>query len=269
MKTIGFIDLYISEWHANNYPKWIKKAADALGEELAVKYVFAEQDVSPVDGRTTAEWCEAFGATACASIGEVCEKSDFIFILAPSNPEKHLAYVREVFPFAKPTYVDKTFAPTAAEAEEIFAIAKTYGTPFFSTSALRYATELADITVERTLAVTGGGSNFPEYSIHQLEMIVKLMGGDFTEVTAEKTEDGYAAEIAFRDGRRATVSYAPTNRFTLTADGETFAVASDFFGLLIADVVRFFLEKTVSFDTTETLAVIRLREEILRKAGLI
>ena len=117
MKTIGFIDLYISEWHANNYPTWIKKAADALGEELAVKYVFAEQDVSPVDGRTTAEWCEAFGATACASISEVCEKSDFIFVLAPSNPEKHLAYVREVFPFAKPTYVDKTFAPTAAEAE--------------------------------------------------------------------------------------------------------------------------------------------------------
>ena len=24
MKTIGFIDYYLSEWHANNYPDWIK-----------------------------------------------------------------------------------------------------------------------------------------------------------------------------------------------------------------------------------------------------
>lgn len=268
MKTIGFIDLYISEWHANNYPKWIKKAADAIGEELSVGYVWAEEDVSPVDGRTTAAWCEAFGAVACASIEEVCEKSDFIFILAPSNPEKHLTYARAVFPFGKPTYVDKTFAPSAADAEEIFRLAARYGTPFFSTSALRYATELADITVEKTLAVTGGGSNFPEYSIHQLEMIVKLMGGDFCDVVAEKTEDGYAATVTFADGRIATVAYAPTNRFTLTADGTLYPVASDFFGILIADVVRFFFEKTVSFDTAETLSVIRLRDAVLGKAGL-
>ena len=269
MKKIGFIDLYISEWHANNYPKWIKKAADALGEEWKVAYVYAEEDVSPVDGRTTAAWCEAFSAKVCASIREVCERSDYLFILAPSNPEKHLAYVREVFPFAKPTYVDKTFAPNAAEAEEIFALAEKYGTPFFSTSALRYATELADIPAPRELAVTGGGSNFPEYSVHQVEMIVKLMGGDFTDVSAEKTEDGYAAAITFADGRHATVSYAPTNRFTVTADGVLTPIASDFFGLLLADIVRFFREGTVAFDTAETLAVMRLREAILGKAGLV
>ena len=268
MKTIGFIDLYISEWHANNYPKWIAKAADALGEEIAVKYVWAEEEVSPVDGRTTAAWCEAFGAEACASIEEVCEKADFLVILAPSNPEKHLAYAKRVFPFGKPTYVDKTFAPSLAEAEEIFALAKAHGTPFFSTSALRYATELAAITVEKSLAVTGGGGNFPEYSIHQLEMIVKLMGGDFTAVEGQKTEDGYAATVTFADGRTASVAYAPTNRFTLTADGVLTPVASEYFSILIADVVRFFFEKTVSFDTAETLAVIRLRDAVLGKVGL-
>lgn len=269
MKTIGFIDLYISEWHANNYPKWIKEAAEAYGEEWKVAYVYAEKDVSPVDGRTTAAWCEAFGATACGSIREVCEKADCLFILAPSNPEKHLAYVREVFPFAKPTYVDKTFAPNAAEAEEIFALSKQYGTPFFSTSALRYATELASIPACRELAITGGGSNFPEYSVHQIEMIVKLMGGDFSSVTAEPTEDGYAATVTYPDGRRATVSYAPQNRFTATADGVLYPIASSFFALLLADVIRFFREGTVSFDTAETLAVMRLREEILGKLGLL
>ena len=95
------------------------------------------------------------------------------------------------------------------------------------------------------------------------------MGGDFTDVSAEKTEDGYAATITFADGRRASVSYAPTNRFTVTADGVLYPIASDFFGLLLADIVRFFREGTVAFDTAETLAVMRLREAILGKAGLV
>ena len=30
MKTIGFVDYYISEWHANNYPAWIKQVCEEL-----------------------------------------------------------------------------------------------------------------------------------------------------------------------------------------------------------------------------------------------
>ena len=29
-KKIGFVDLFIDEWHANNYPAWIKGVADAV-----------------------------------------------------------------------------------------------------------------------------------------------------------------------------------------------------------------------------------------------
>lgn len=28
MKKIGFIDYYLSEWHANNYPIWIKEICE-------------------------------------------------------------------------------------------------------------------------------------------------------------------------------------------------------------------------------------------------
>ena len=28
MKKIGFIDYYLDEWHANNYPGFFKEAAD-------------------------------------------------------------------------------------------------------------------------------------------------------------------------------------------------------------------------------------------------
>ena len=165
MKKIGFVDFFISEWHANNYPAWIDNAAKELGEDYKVCYAWAEDYVSPVDSVNTDEWCEKFGVERCATIEELCEKSDYIVVLSPSNPEKHLAYAKAVLPYGKPTYIDKTFACNCAEAEEIFAIAEKYGTPFFSTSALRYATELEGICPEKTLDITGGGRLFSEYCI--------------------------------------------------------------------------------------------------------
>lgn len=34
MKKIGFIDYYLSEWHANNYPAWIKE----INPEFEIAY---------------------------------------------------------------------------------------------------------------------------------------------------------------------------------------------------------------------------------------
>ena len=97
MKKIGFVDYYISEWHANNYPNWIKEACEKNGFSYEVAYAWAEEYVSPVDGRNTDEWCRDFGVTRCESIKELCDRCDAVVILAPSNPEKHLAYASEVF----------------------------------------------------------------------------------------------------------------------------------------------------------------------------
>ena len=37
MKKIGFVDYYLSEWHANNYPAWIEEAcANAENQLLTV-----------------------------------------------------------------------------------------------------------------------------------------------------------------------------------------------------------------------------------------
>ena len=101
MKKIGFIDYYISEWHANKYPKWIAAACESLGVDYKVGYVWAELDRSPIDGVSTSEWCEKYGAEQCASIAELCEKSDAVIILAPSDPDRHLGYAREALPFAR------------------------------------------------------------------------------------------------------------------------------------------------------------------------
>lgn len=264
-KTIGFIDYYISEWHANNYPEWIKNASAELCEDLSVKYVWAEEDVSPVDGATTAEWCEKFGAEQCATIAELCERADFICILAPTNPEKHLAYAREAFKCGKTTYIDKTFAPDYATAREIFDLAEKYGTPFFTTSALRYATELEDFIGAKRVATSGSGSNFDEYIIHQAEMVIKTLDTAPLKVKVETVgEDAYECAVILEGGKEASIAFSPRLPYAIGTDTPDVMIGSQYFKLLIADILRFYLSGTVSFDKAQTLKVMKLREALIK-----
>ena len=264
MKKIGFVDYYLSEWHANNYPGWIKEA----DPEYEIAYAWAELDVSPRDGVTTAEWCEKFGATPCATLEELCEKSDVILILSPSNAECHLPYAKAVLPYGKRTYIDKTFTPTEAEAREIFAIAKKYNTPFFSTSALRYAEELDAYGDCRMMMTTGGGADLAEYLVHQVEMIVRKLGMGADRIRASRFANGYHFQVSYPDGREAMMIFDSSLSFFVTmSNGKkalTTKVTSPFFNALIADILRFYDEGTVSFDPAETIEVMRVREAALR-----
>lgn len=263
MKKIGFVDYYISEWHANNYPKWMK----AVTEDYAVSYVWAEEDVSPVDGVTTAQWCEKFGAQACDTLEELCEKSDVIVILSPTNPEKHLPYARRVLPYGKRTYIDKTFTPDLAEAKEIFAIAEKHGTPFFSTSALRYAAELGSVENCRHIVTSGSGRTVDEYIVHQIEMVVKKLGIGAKEIRVDGDKAMYTFHVRYEDDRNATMLFANGMPFTLYMGGDTALytpVTSEFFPSLIADMIRFFEEGTTSFPATETLEVMKIREGAMK-----
>ena len=265
MKTIGFVDFYISEWHANNYPAWIKEANESLGLDYSVKYVWAEQYVSPVDGVNTDQWCEKFGAIRCETIAELCEKCDAVVILAPSNPEKHIGYAREVLPFGKPTYIDKPFSDTVEDAKEIFAIAEKHGTSFFSTSALRYASELDEAGECTAVSVLGGGSSLEEYIIHQAEMVVKKLGIGAAAVKADEVGNKqYILTVSYPDVRKAFMHFvtgaAPFEIILTMADGRTIfkPVGGGYFQALLRDMLSFFERRTASFSTEETLEVNRL-----------
>ena len=265
MKKIGFIDYYISEWHANNYPSWIKDTSERMGEDFAVCYAYAKKDVSPVDGRSTDEWCKDMGIEKCDSIAELCEKSDYVCILAPSNPEEHLALCEEAFKSGKLTYVDKTFAGSFAEAQKIFELGEKTGTKFFTSSALRYASELSEISGYDSLIVSGAGSNFDEYIIHLCEIAVKLLGCDVKSVSSHpQGKEQYAVSVEFSSGKSATLVLSPSMPYSVCAEGDGIScfkeVKSKFFLGLIEDMLRFYNSGEASFDSAETLAVMKLRE---------
>lgn len=269
MKKIGFIDYYISEWHANNYPLWIKEVCEESGKEFKVAYAYAELDKSPVDGRTTDEWCEAFGVEKCDTIEELCEKSDYIMILSPSDPETHLRYAEAALKFGKNTYIDKTFAPDYSTAKKIFDIAEKYGTKFFSTSALRCAPENDSIKNCVSAVLTGGGENFDEYIIHEIERAVKIMGIGAKRVKVESQTEAQICRIDYGDGKTATLVYSyalPAAAAYCDADGNRgyVKIESDFFRNLMRKIIEFYESGKPFFDVNETLEVMKIREKLIQ-----
>ena len=272
MKKIGFIDYRLDEWHANNYPAWIAQACRETGLDWEVGYAWAEEE-APQGLLSTREWCDKFSVTPCDTLEEVCERSDALLILAPSNPEKHLPYAQRALAYGKNTYIDKTFAPDARQAEEIFALSRRYGAKIFSTSALRFATELQGLEGAHSVYVTGGGSNLEEYCIHILEMIVCVMGTGAAKVRYEGDLGQGIGHIGFDGGRMAHLIYGPRMPYALDVQAEKgqascyYPVKSAFFPALLTEILRFYETGSLPVPEEQTMACMRLRDALLKAAS--
>ena len=265
MKKIGFIDYYLDEWHANNYPQWLKDAAKKLGSDARLCYAWAEKDSEK--GLSTQQWCEKYGVERCDSIEEICQKSDFLIILSPSNPEKHLEYAEKVLKFGKRTYIDKTFAPNYSEARKIFDIAEKNSAQIFSTSALRYASELSAVKNAKNLVITGGGRSVNEYIVHQIEQMTVLFGTGAETVIGEDQGEQKLFSVSYKDGKKATLIFSPVLPFTLCYDGDEsgyLPLTSAYFDGLMLDIVRFFETGEHNPSKEQTLEIMKIREAILK-----
>lgn len=271
MKTVGFIDYYLDEFHANKYPAWLKAASQG---ELEVKYAYAVMDSPLPGGMTTKAWCEKNGIIQVASIEELIEKSDCINVLSPDNPEQHETLCALPLRSGKPTYVDKTFAESAESAKRLFSWAEESDTPCFSASALRFAPELESLRGERVEGVVsvGPGPLF-NYSIHQLEPIVALMGPGAIGVCSVGTLSHPALVIQFEGGRRARFSHHGWDcPFAMTVDlpGEKtrrLEITSDYFAAFVKAMAEFFLHSVIPVPHQDTVAVIALRQAVVGAAS--
>lgn len=263
MIRIGFLDYFLDEWHANHFPDNLKKAAQIEGTEATVTHAWAERDSSPKTGKTTAEWCAQFGVTPCNTIEEVCKSCDAICIFAPDDPDRHLAYAKRAFPFRKPVYIDKTFAPTEQEGAAIFALAAETGTPVCSSSALRFSEEREEVEASR-ITVQGSGPSAVHYLVHLFEPLVATLGVGATGLTAERDGDAFRFLVHYADGREGCALFAPKVPFAIREgifrEATEEGITSDFFLRQTRDILRFFDRKTPSYPQSETLEILRLRD---------
>lgn len=269
MKKIGIIDYFIDEWHSNTYLGLFEKASQALGVEYKVVYGYAEVEQ---DGKMhTDDWCAKNNVIRCNTIEELCEKSDNILILAPANPETHLRYAEAALKYGKTTYIDKTFAPDLETAKAIFAVAEKYNTKIFTSSALRYAEEIADYTDVKNVMIKGGGRSLEEYIIHQIEMAVKLTKGEQAKLAHVFSGDKQSTIVLEYAGRTVTLSYSNSG-WGFSVDVETDKANCEYknvekgteFYRLVESIVKFFETNEEPFDKKETFAVLAIRDAVMK-----
>lgn len=268
---IGFIDLHIDEWHANNYPSWF--AAAKRSSEFELGYAW-EESPNP-EGLPLADWCAKNGMKPAASIEEVVEKSDCLCVLAPSNPEAHARLAEIPLKSGKPLYIDKTFAPDKATAAAFFETARKYSTPLMSSSALRYGEELvsalaATFTKAPThISTFGGGRTFHEYSIHQIEMVVTALGTGAESVTRIPDAAAEVYSVAYPGNeRRAIITFTPFFPFSAyIANSETgtfIPTATNMFPHLLDSILEFYSTGIPQIREEETIEVAAIREAALK-----
>lgn len=266
---IGFIDYYLDEWHANNYPSLIEKASGGA-HEVCCAYAYTEPPAE-MNLRSNAQWSADYGVELVDSIEEVIRRSDCLIVLSPDNPEMHELLCRLPLASGKRTYIDKTFAPDKATAERIFAHAEKHNTPCFSSSALRFASELDEIDISGIHKIYSEGPGaLSIYAIHHIEPVVRLMNSRAKRVMFLGDEKHPAYLVEFADGRLAQIYHrdSPGRTFRITAVAEDnkavhYEVKSKFFNLFVDAMIRFFETGEAPVTHEQTIDVIAIRAAVV------
>ena len=266
MKKIGFIDYYIDEWHANNYPQMIKESSRGGRFEVALAW----EEIHPEGKTHIDEWCREHGVAKAPSIEEVVKQCDCIVVLSPDNVERHEDLAALPLASGKPVYIDKPFAPSVEAAERMVRRAAEHNTPMMSSSALRFDSTVADALKQiggqpvRFVSTFGPGT-WEIYAIHQVEPIVALMGTGARRVMQCGGADTNLMVIDYGDGRRAVLHQNGVFPFRFAAAfGENGIVTADnmadFFPRFIEAMLEFFDTGVSKVPVEQTLEVTAILE---------
>lgn len=270
MLKIGFADYYLNNWHADNYPQFLREVIARFGYDARVTHAFGIHDAPPQGGLTTAQWCAQRNIIPAKSMEQLVEEVDAIMVIAADNSAWHEEVCQLPLRSGKPVFVDKTFAPDLETGKQLFELAERHGTPVFSSSAQRYCQDILDYQAAHPegpkFVSTVGPHSLDSYAVHQLEPIVALMG------TGVKRLKGFAVGSAvtqlildYGDGRMANFvqSPQPWAEFNfMVSDGETgkrlHSDDRNFYHNLAKAIMDFFVHGICPVRKEETLEILAI-----------
>ncbi len=286
-KRVGIIGLDTS--HSVAFTKTLN-AADAAavykGYKIVAAYPKGSNDiitsVERIPGYT--EEVKKMGVEIVPSIADLLKKVDVV-LLETNDGRLHLDQAIQVLKAGKPVFIDKPIATSLADAKAIFAAAKQYKTPVFSSSSLRFITGISDIKLGKIGKVLGAETFSPAiiekthpdlfwYGIHGVELLFTLMGTGCKKVTRIHTKDTDIVVGVWEDGRLG--SFRGTRNGNYNYGGKV--AASDFGGTvfgekanvtlgefkgydpLLEQIIMFFETGTSPVKPEETLEIIAFME---------
>ncbi|MGD2175029.1 MAG: Gfo/Idh/MocA family oxidoreductase [Candidatus Brocadiaceae bacterium] len=246
--------------------------------EWRVKVVAAFKGGSP-DLPTSADRVERFaktiqddyGVEIVGSIEALLEKVDVV-LLESVDGRPHLAQARPVLQAGKRVFIDKPLAASLKDVREIVRVSKETGTPFFSSSSLRYHSDIARLRdnpgVGKVTKVQGSSrlgklAFHPDlffYGIHGVEPLYAVMGTGCVSVTRTITDEADVTTGKWRDGRTGVYYSArkgerqPTIRIWGT-EGETQSEGRGGYEGLVLAIAEFFHTGKPPVDAAETVEI--------------
>lgn len=277
-KKVGIIGLDTS--HAVAFTKTLN-AADAAavygGYKVVTAYPKGSNDIQSSVERIPGyiEEVKKLGVEIVDSIADLLTKVDFVF-LETNDGRLHLGQALQVLKAGKPMFIDKPIAASLADAQAIFAAAKKYNTPVFSSSSLRYTEGIADIAKGKIGKVLGAETFSPAkyekthpdlfwYGIHGVETLFAVMGTGCKTVTRIHTPDTDVVVGVWADGRIG--SFRGTRTGKSDYGGRVFGekgnvTLGEFKGYnpLLEQIIRFFESGKVPVQPEETLEIAAFME---------
>lgn len=198
-------------------------------------------------------------------------------------------HLERALPFLEkgiPTYVDKPFACSLADAKKLAETAMAKHVPLMSSSSLRYAPEVvaakSGATVGEIIGVTTYGPSplhptrnpgMFHYGIHPVEMLFTLMGPGCKRLTCLSRPGGEVTTGTWADGRVATIRglRAGSTPYGFTLFGSkgvsTQGVSTTYiYRELLKKIVGMFETKEMPIDLRETLEIVAFIEAAKRSA---
>lgn len=215
------------------------------------------------------------GVTIVDSIDEVVELAD-AFLLESVDGRVHLEQFRKIA-VGKPVFVDKPATASVSDFLSIMRIAKETNTPFFSSSALRFCSEVQAIKSNKKIGTLLGASTstpyrtdptHPDlfwYGIHGVESLATLLGPGCEEVTRIDSDAGVLLACKWQDGRKGTMWALATGNpvYSYTLYGNKHVASNTGFsgyGNLVTQICTFFETREAPVSPEETLEVLAMME---------
>ena len=177
---------------------------------------------------TNREWCDKIGGvTLLPAYEDIISESDVLLFMCADDVFPHEQLAKKALMSGKRLYCDKTFAPDTAAARRMFRLAKEYGTAVFSSSAMRFCPDLtrymrdaAAAGKTASFAASTGPGEIRNYSVHQLEMVQRVMGRGAVDCMAFVSHDSKTVVYRYPEGRRATMVQSPNAFFSLVVSDD-------------------------------------------------
>jgi hypothetical protein len=279
---VGIIGLDTS--HVTAFTKLLNDKSDpnhVPGARIVAAFKGGSPDVESSRTRIdkfTAELKDKWGVEIVDSIEELCKKVDAV-LLESVDGRPHLSQARPVFAAKKRVFIDKPFAAGYADAREIARLSGESGTPFFSSSSLRFANDLQAMKRDEKLGAMLGAFTYgpapvephhPDlfwYGIHAVEMLYTLMGpgcesvtrvhADGADVVIGKWKDGRVGTMrGIRDGKQDYGAIAFGAKANLATPP---SMKVDYRNLLV-EIVKFFQTGAPPIPPEETLEIMAFME---------